>query len=107
MSIVRFLLTRGNGKLGEAIHAFSLPAVSTCPGRSALCERHCYARHGRFRTDMVRDRLQANLAAAPEAAATRRRNGPAYGNGPGRGTVPRSGPLHFPRRGAAPRQCRW
>jgi hypothetical protein len=64
VSIVRFLLTRGNGKLGEAIHAWSLPAVATCPGRSALCERHCYARHGRFRTDVVRDRLQANLAAA-------------------------------------------
>jgi acetolactate synthase regulatory subunit len=64
VSIVRFLLTRGNGKLGEAIHAFSLPAVACCPGRSALCERHCYAKAGRFRTDVVRDRLRANLAAA-------------------------------------------
>jgi Gene product 88 len=61
---VRNLLTLGNGKLGEGIHAWSLPAVETCPGRSALCEGVCYARAGRFRTRHVQDRLQENLDAA-------------------------------------------
>jgi hypothetical protein len=67
VSIVGNLLGRGNGKLGEMIHTWSLPAVATCPGRSTVCERHCYARAGRFRTDVVRDRLQANLAASAAA----------------------------------------
>jgi hypothetical protein len=58
------LLTRGNGKLGEGIHAWSVPAVETCPGRSALCQSVCYALAGRFRTRMVQDRLQDNLDAA-------------------------------------------
>lgn len=43
MSTIRNLLTRGNGKLGEGIRAWSLPAVETCPGRSDLCARVCYA----------------------------------------------------------------
>jgi hypothetical protein len=58
------LLTRGNGKLGEGIHAWSLPAVETCPGRSRLCQSVCYALAGRYRTRMVQDRLQENLGAA-------------------------------------------
>lgn len=62
----RNLLTRGNGKLGEGIHAWTLPAVETCPGRSALCERACYARAGRYRTQFMRDHLTENLDAAME-----------------------------------------
>ena len=31
--------------------------MSTCPGRSALCESVCYATRGRFHTDTLRDRL--------------------------------------------------
>lgn len=57
----RNLLTRGNGKLGEGIHAWTIPAVETCPGRSTLCERVCYARAGRFRTHLLQDRLAENL----------------------------------------------
>ena len=64
METVRPLLTRGNGKLGEGIHAWSLAAVETCPGRSPLCERVCYAKGGRFATDRMRERLQENLDAA-------------------------------------------
>ncbi len=60
----RNLLTRSNGKLGEGIHAWSLPAVETCPGHSALCERVCYARTGRYRTQFMQDRLAENLDAA-------------------------------------------
>ena len=33
MTMIRPLLGRGNGKLGEAVHTWSLPAVATCPGR--------------------------------------------------------------------------
>ncbi len=60
----RNLLTRGNGKLGEGIHAWSIPAGETCPGRSVLCERVCYARSGRFRTQLLQERLTENLDAA-------------------------------------------
>jgi hypothetical protein len=34
MPFICNLLTRGNGKLGEGIHVWSLPAVETCPGRT-------------------------------------------------------------------------
>jgi hypothetical protein len=37
------LLTPGNSKLGKSIGAWSIPAITTCPGRSSLCERLCYA----------------------------------------------------------------
>ena len=64
MTMIRPLLGRGNGKLGEAVYTWSLPAVTTCPGRSPVCARHCYARHGRFRTRAVRAALRRNLRAA-------------------------------------------
>jgi hypothetical protein len=44
----RNLLTHGNAKLGEGIYAFSLPAVTTCPGSSGPCRRECYALRGHF-----------------------------------------------------------
>ena len=50
---------------GEGIHAWSFPAVETCPGRSELCTRVCYARSGRFRTRTMQSRLAENLAARP------------------------------------------
>jgi hypothetical protein len=61
MSTLRNLLAVGNGKLGGNIHAWSIPAVDTCPGRSSLCESVCYAKGGRFRIGYVRARLQDNL----------------------------------------------
>jgi hypothetical protein len=57
MATIRSLLALGNAKLGRAIHHFDLPAVSTCPGRSGVCEAVCYATRGRFHADQVRDRL--------------------------------------------------
>lgn len=57
MATVRGLLALGNGKLGGSIHHFDLPAVATCPGRSAVCEAVCYATAGRFATAPVRERL--------------------------------------------------
>lgn len=42
------LLRKDNTKLGPGIYSFSLPAVATCPGRTPLCESHCYARQGHY-----------------------------------------------------------
>jgi hypothetical protein len=56
------LLIRGNGKLGQAIHLWSLAAVKTCPGRSAICERWCYAGSNHFLLPSVQERLKWNLA---------------------------------------------
>jgi hypothetical protein len=58
------LLSRGNRKLGESIHCWSIAPVDTCPGRSALCERVCYARSGHFHLPSMQERLQQNLDAA-------------------------------------------
>ena len=64
MAVVRRgLLTQGNAKLGEGPHAWSLPAVSTCPGRSEGCS-HCYATQHRYRFPAVVERLAWNLLQA-------------------------------------------
>lgn len=81
MPPIRNLLTRGNGKLCEGIHAWSLPAIQTCPGRSGLCSRVCYARSGRFQSRTMQSRLAQNLSAAqaddfvPRVAAEVHRRG--------------------------------
>lgn len=49
----RFLLSKGNSKLGEGIHGWTIPAVSTCPGRTPTCERVCFGTHGRFVTETM------------------------------------------------------
>ena len=61
METVRGLLSQGNAKVGEGIHLWGLPAGETCPGMSALCEKACYARKGRFKYPSVRARLEWNL----------------------------------------------
>ena len=60
MATKRGLLTIGNGKLGEGIHVWSLPAISTCPGRTETCTAHCYATKSRFLLDAVTARLEWN-----------------------------------------------
>lgn len=59
--VIRGLLTLGNRKVGECIHLWSLPPVTTCPGRSEICEGACYARQGRYRFQAVKDRLLWNF----------------------------------------------
>lgn len=62
------MLTPPNRKLGSRgrIWTFSLPSVFTCPGRSQLCECHCYAKRlEAFRTS-VRDRYQQNFQLAEQ-----------------------------------------
>ena len=41
--VVKACLGRGNSKVGN-IPTFSLPSRLTCPGASAWCIEHCYAR---------------------------------------------------------------
>ncbi len=56
-SHVRGLLVQSNEKLGGSVFHFDLPAVVTCPGRSRLCAKHCYARRSRFCFPQVRERI--------------------------------------------------
>ena len=51
------MLIQGNRKLGASIHLWSVPAIGTCPGSSALCRSVCYANSGRFLTHHVKERL--------------------------------------------------
>lgn len=57
-------LSRTVSKLGKDVWSFSIPAVRTCPGSSPACRTACYARKGRFLFGNVKNRLEANLAAA-------------------------------------------
>lgn len=59
---IRGLLTAGNEKLSAGVWHFDLPAVSTCPGRSAMCTSRCYARRGRFAFPQVKERFAWNYA---------------------------------------------
>ena len=57
MSISLNLLSdKKNTKLGKTIRGFSLPAVETCPGRTAACENACYARRGHFTRPNVKQK---------------------------------------------------
>lgn len=55
---VRSLLVLGNDKLSESVWHFDLPAGISCPGKSKLCYRKCYARRSRFTFPIVRKRLK-------------------------------------------------
>lgn len=56
------MLRLGNSKLGLAIWTFSLPAGTTCPGASPICERLCYAKKGRFSFRGVKAFYRRNLS---------------------------------------------
>jgi len=49
-----------NSKLLGAV-TFDLPPIETCPGRSTLCERLCYATEGNFRLPSVKRRRKKLL----------------------------------------------
>lgn len=53
---------QGNSKLGRKIWAFSIPAGSTCPGKTDSCSNECYAAKGFFLMPNVKRSLQANYA---------------------------------------------
>jgi hypothetical protein len=61
------MLQRGTTKLGRTIWHFSIPPVDTCPGKSELCERICYARRGWFGVSSSRRVLEANYLESQRA----------------------------------------
>ena len=56
-------VSRWNSKLG-IIPSFSLPVLSTCPGKTDFCSRLCYGLKGRFFQPKLRDIFQNNLEAS-------------------------------------------
>ena len=62
------LLVQGNEKLGPSlIWSFSLPAGSTCPGKSELCWLFaCYAAKGHYRRNAVQAKYLRNLRCTHE-----------------------------------------
>ncbi len=56
--VVRPLLVMGNDKLSPSVAHFDLVAGVTCPGKSKLCYRRCYARRGRYAFPQVQERLR-------------------------------------------------
>lgn len=66
------MFNRGNTKLGDNVHGFSIPARKTCPDQTSLCSSVCYATKGRYRTNHVRNGLVKNHAAAKRPDFDRR-----------------------------------
>lgn len=54
------MLVKGNSKLGKTIWQFSIPAGSTCPGRTKLCSERCYAQKGFFLMPSVQRAQERN-----------------------------------------------
>jgi len=56
------LLRRGNSKLGQSILHWSVPAGLTCPGKTALCAKLCYAGRSHYNQPNVKAALAASHA---------------------------------------------
>jgi hypothetical protein len=56
------LLIKGNSKLGPDIWQWSITSVSTCPGRTKLCESLCYTHKGFFRYKSTAQSLDSREA---------------------------------------------
>jgi len=58
------LISRGNLKLGK-LPSFSLPVITTCPGKTPFCEAFCFGLKGNYILPSVKDtnerRLEASL----------------------------------------------
>ena len=58
------LISRGNLKTGT-LPSFSLPVITTCPGKTPFCDRYCYGLKGWFRLEQIQRvndrRLDATL----------------------------------------------
>lgn len=61
------MIAPGNTKLGLGFWSFSIPAVLTCVGATALCLAHCYARRGHFTGGSVGRAYARNYAATRKA----------------------------------------
>lgn len=51
---------QGNSKLGRKIWTFSIPAGDTCPGKTEVCSKECYAAEGFFLMPNVARSLERN-----------------------------------------------
>lgn len=60
-------LQPGNQKLGLLVWTWSLPAGDTCPGKTQLCHRVCYALKGHFTTPAAQRAHQENRKLADSA----------------------------------------
>ena len=54
------LFSWGNGKMGDKVLTWSIPAILTCPGRSTDCEKLCYADKNFFRMANVKSKYHRN-----------------------------------------------
>lgn len=58
------LISRGNLKLGK-LPSFSLPVMTTCPGKTPFCDHFCYGLKGMFTLEQIKakneERLDASL----------------------------------------------
>ena len=62
--------TRSNAKLGKMLN-WSIPTISTCPGKTPLCEQFCYAERDAKRFHhTVGPKRDANLIATKSSAFT-------------------------------------
>jgi len=59
-------VSRWNSKMG-VLPSFSLPVLTTCPGKTEFCSRQCYGLRGRFARQKMRDIYQSNLEESKQA----------------------------------------
>jgi len=57
------LISRGNLKLGK-LPSFSLPVITTCPGKTPFCDLYCYGLKGMFALQQVKDTNERRLDAS-------------------------------------------
>lgn len=62
---MKITLSKGNTKIGNIV-SFSLPAITTCPGRTPWCEKKCYAHRLEKRYPNVRNSYASNLEASKQ-----------------------------------------
>lgn len=65
MKLFGVVLGERNAKLGDVLN-FSLPSVTTCPGASEWCLRHCYARRFERLRPSCRKAYEENLILAQD-----------------------------------------
>ena len=57
------LISRGNLKLGK-LPSFSLPVITTCPGKTPFCDQYCYGLKGMFTLQQIKDKNERRLDAS-------------------------------------------
>ncbi|MBA7690173.1 hypothetical protein ES703_98697 [subsurface metagenome] len=60
------LISRGNLKLGR-LPSFSLPVMTTCPGKTPFCDRYCYGLKGMFTLPQIKQKNEMRLEASEKS----------------------------------------